>query len=65
LKHDTNTIRECDDAALCPAAAAAGRVGALLVVPAALAGQVMDEISLHSDLTVLHYTGVAQHSTPQ
>jgi hypothetical protein len=35
------------------------------VVPAALAGQVMDEISLHSDLTVLHYTGLARHSIPQ
>jgi hypothetical protein len=42
-----------------------GEGGALLVVPAALAGQMMAEITLHSNLSVLHYTGVARHSLPQ
>eukprot|EP00883_Tetradesmus_obliquus_P003058 jgi/Sobl393_1/13279/SZX62656.1 len=42
-----------------------GQGGALLVVHAALAGQMMAEITLHSNLTVLHYTGIGRHSLPQ
>jgi hypothetical protein len=41
--------------------AKAGMCGTLVVVPAAIAGQWMAEIDDHSDVKVLHYTGLARH----
>jgi hypothetical protein len=41
--------------------AAAGMGATLVVVPSVIAGQWMTEMNDHSNLTVLHYTGLARH----
>lgn len=43
----------------------AGGPGTLVPVPPVVASQFMDEITAHSSLTVLHYTGIARHATSQ
>jgi hypothetical protein len=49
----------------CRRSHAAGKVGALVVVPSGLEDQWMEEIVQHSNLSVLHYTGINRHIGPE
>ena len=43
----------------------AGEPGTLILAPSVVSGQWMDELTAHSTLDALMYTGLARHTLPQ